>query len=79
MLCITKAVFFSIQYRFIWSADGIDIYQQEVASKLSDSRITRLNPLSKTSMAGLLSKTNDIFIKSAELTKKVVHLKGNTI
>ena len=65
------------RHKIVWSAEGIDLYQKDVASKLSESRITWLNPLSKTSMAVLLFKTNDILTKAAKETNKVVDLKAN--
>ena len=60
--------------KIIWSEEGIFRYQEEVAAKLSDIRSRWLNPLSKTSLSILLSRTNDILCSAATKTNKSVDL-----
>ena len=62
------------RFKIIWSEDGIAKYQEEVASKLAEIRIKWLNPLSKTSLSILLSRTNDILSKTAISTNRSVNL-----
>ena len=62
------------RYKVVWSLDGIAAYQQEVSSMLAEARLTWLNPASKTSLAVLLFKTNEILSKTAQSTNRVIKL-----
>ena len=60
--------------RVVWSEEGTVLYQQEVASKLSEARLNWLSPLSKTSLSVLLFKTNDILNRAACATNKIINI-----
>ena len=65
------------RHKILWSEEGIAMYQQEVAEKLSECRLRWLNPLSKTSMSILLATTNDILSRAARTTNKYIDLSIN--
>ena len=62
------------RYKILWSEEGIERFQEEVANKLHETRLKWLNPLSKTSLAILLALTNDILSTAAIATNKSVNL-----
>ena len=62
------------RHKILWYEEGIGMYKQLVAKRLSEIRMRWLEPSSKTSLSVLLASTNDILSRSALASNKSVDL-----
>ena len=63
-----------VRHKILWTEPGIELFEQEVAPKLSEIRKKWLNPVSKTCLAILLAQTNTVLNKVALDTNESINL-----